>query len=74
MPRTVDVTMNLQHFCCCYTSQLDAGVPEKVCLMSRDEQSVLVVTYADLKQCFESAIGEVLQASQPGSSSHGAFS
>ncbi len=29
--------------------QLDAGVPEKVLLMSRDEQSMLVVSYADVK-------------------------
>ena len=45
-------------------NKLDAGVPEKVVLMSRDEQSVLVVTYAELKQCFESAFNELLQASQ----------
>lgn len=46
------------------TFQLDAGVPEKVMLMSRDEQSVLVVTYAELKQCFDSAFRELMQASQ----------
>ena len=54
--------------------QLDAGVPEKVCLMSRDEQSVLVVTYADLKQCFESSITELLQTSQTTSNAHGGYS
>ena len=29
--------------------QLDAGVPEQVLLMSRDEQSMLVASYADIK-------------------------
>lgn len=43
--------------------QLDAGVPEKISLVSRDEKSVLVVTYADLKRCFESAFSELLAAS-----------
>ena len=43
-------------------SQLDAGIPEKVCLMSRDEQNILVVSYADLKRCFQDTFNEVLQA------------
>lgn len=47
-----------------YVFQLDAGSPEKVCLMSRDQQTVLLVSYADLKQCFESAYNELIQASQ----------
>lgn len=42
--------------------QLDAGVPEKICLMSRDAQSVIVVTYTELKQCFENGFGELLNA------------
>jgi len=41
------------------TLQLDAGVEEKVCLSSRDGQTVLVVTYADLKSCVESAFAEL---------------
>jgi len=45
-------------------NKLDAGIPDKICLMSRDEQNVLVVSYADLKQCCESAFSELLQASQ----------
>lgn len=28
--------------------------------MSRDEQSVLVVTYAELKHCLEQAFGELI--------------
>lgn len=32
----------------------------KVQLMSRDEQSVLIVTYAELKNCLEKAFSELL--------------
>ena len=32
----------------------------QVCLMSRDEQNVLVVSYAELKNCLEQSYGEVL--------------
>lgn len=46
--------------------QLDAGVPEKISLVSRDEKSVLVVTYSDLKRCFDSTFQE-LQAAASGS-------
>lgn len=42
--------------------QLDAGVPEKISLVSRDEKSVLVVTYSDLKRCFDSTFQELLAA------------
>lgn len=52
--------------------QLDCGVPEKLCLMSRDEQSVLVVSYAELKHCFMTAFSELIQSSQ--SSQQAAFS
>lgn len=41
-------------------NKLDSGVSEKICLMSRDEQSILVVSYAELKQCFESAFAELI--------------
>ena len=34
----------------------------QVCLMSRDEQNVLVVSYAELKNCLEQSYGEVLSA------------
>lgn len=39
--------------------QLDAGVPEKISLVSRDEKSVLVVTYSDLKRCFDNTFQEL---------------
>jgi len=41
-------------------NRLDAGIPDKVCLMSRDELNVLVVSYAELKNCLEQSYGEVL--------------
>ncbi|XP_017780129.1 PREDICTED: PAB-dependent poly(A)-specific ribonuclease subunit PAN3 isoform X3 [Nicrophorus vespilloides] len=44
-------------------NKLDTGVPEKVCLMSRDEQSILVVSYAELKHCLEQSYDEILSAS-----------
>ena len=47
-------------------TQLDAGVPEKISLVSRDEKSVLVVTYSDLKRCFDSTFQE-LQSAASGS-------
>ncbi|KAM3968803.1 poly(A) specific ribonuclease subunit PAN3 [Aphomia sociella] len=42
-------------------NQLDGGTTAKVELMSRDEQSVLVVSYAELKHCLEQAFDEVMQ-------------
>lgn len=35
--------------CCGFAMQLDAGVSEEIILMSMDEQSMLVVSYADIK-------------------------
>lgn len=40
-------------------NKLDAGTMEKVQLMSRDEQSVLVLTFAELKQCLYEAFNEL---------------
>jgi len=34
----------------------------QICLMSRDEQSVLVVTYTELKHCLEQSFDEIVQA------------
>ena len=36
-------------------AKLDAGVPEKLLLLSRDGASMLVVTFADVKRCVEGA-------------------
>lgn len=39
--------------------KFDTGSQEKICLISRDEQHVLVVSFAELKKCFESAFNEL---------------
>lgn len=44
-------------------TQIDAGTPENIALHSRDEQSVLVVSYSDLKTCLEKTFSEVLSSS-----------
>ena len=43
--------------------QLDAGVSENIALHSRDEQSVLVVSYSDLKGCLQTTFSDVCSAS-----------
>lgn len=52
-------------------NKLDAGTSEKVQLSSRDEQSVIIITYAELRRCFEAAFGELLQASRGASADDG---
>lgn len=54
--------LNQSHIVQCL-NKLDAGTMEKVQLMSRDEQSVLVVTYAELKHCLDQAFSELVAAS-----------
>jgi hypothetical protein len=39
--------------------KLDAGTDERIMLVSRDEQSVLVVSYKDVKACVLSAFAYV---------------
>ena len=41
-------------------NKLDVASHEKVCLVSRDEQNVLIVSYAELKKCFDAAFNELL--------------
>ncbi|KAJ0184071.1 hypothetical protein K1T71_000494 [Dendrolimus kikuchii] len=45
-------------------NQLDGGTNTRVELMSRDEQSVLVVSYAELKHCLDQAFEEVMQCTR----------
>jgi hypothetical protein len=40
-------------------NKLDAGVPEKLLLLSRDEKSLLVASYADIKRCVDQAYNEL---------------
>lgn len=40
--------------------KFDTGSPEKICLISRDEQHVLVVSFEELRKCFENSFRELL--------------
>ncbi|PSN54180.1 hypothetical protein C0J52_03572 [Blattella germanica] len=53
--------LDMSHVVQCL-NKLDAGAAEKICLMSRDEQSILVVSYAELKHCLEQSFDEILTA------------
>ena len=57
--------LDLGHIITCL-NKLDAGIDEKVQLMSRDEQNVFIVTYREVKRGFESAWADVSKASQAG--------
>ena len=46
--------VNLTHVLSCL-NKLDAGTDERIMLVSRDEQSCLVVSYREIKSCVESA-------------------
>ncbi|XP_056639808.1 PAN2-PAN3 deadenylation complex subunit PAN3 isoform X1 [Diorhabda sublineata] len=54
--------LDMAHIVQCL-NKLDVGVPEKISLVSRDEQSVLVVSYAELKHCLEQSFGELCNSS-----------
>lgn len=47
-------------------NKLDAGVDEKIMLISRDEQNCFIVTYRDVKRAFESSWNELVKASGAG--------
>ena len=49
--------------------QLDVRSNEAVCLSSSDEQSLLVVSYADISSCLGAAFHELLQSSEENPSS-----
>ncbi|TIA94308.1 hypothetical protein E3P81_00253 [Wallemia ichthyophaga] len=50
--------LDMSHVLVCL-NKLDAGVDESLMLISRDEQSCLVVSYKEVKQCIESAFGDL---------------
>ncbi|VDC07257.1 unnamed protein product [Peniophora sp. CBMAI 1063] len=50
--------LDMTHVLSCL-NKLDAGTEERMLLVSRDEQSVLVVSYRDVKACVEAAFAEL---------------
>lgn len=46
-------------------NKLEHASPEKLCLVSRDEQNVLIVSYAELKKCFDSSFEDLFPSSEP---------
>lgn len=53
--------IDMSHIIQCL-NKLDSGSSDKISLMSRDEQNILVVSYAEIKQCVENAFGDILSA------------
>lgn len=53
--------LDLGHVIACL-NKLDAGIEERVQLVSRDEQNVFIVTYREIKRGFESAWAEISKA------------
>lgn len=46
-------------------NKLDTGVDEKIVLLSRDESSMLVVSYQDIRTCVEGALSELKSMGGP---------
>ena len=46
-------------------NKLDAADEEKIVLASRDGKSLMVVSYADVSRCLESAFHELCSAAVP---------
>lgn len=44
----------------CTLNKLDVASPERICLVSRDQQNVLIVSFAELRRCFDAAFNELL--------------
>jgi len=62
--------LDMAHVISCL-NKFDAGVSDKVCLMSRDEQNVLVVSYAELKECLVQSYAECMQSARHTGSTQG---
>ena len=50
--------IDLSHVLTCL-NKLDAGVDEQLTLFSRDEQSCLIVSYREVKNCLENSFREL---------------
>jgi len=55
--------INLSHVLT-HLNKLDAGADERLMLISRDEQSCLVVNYREIKLCIESAFNDLSRGSR----------
>ncbi|KAG8908956.1 PAB-dependent poly(A)-specific ribonuclease subunit 3 [Tulasnella sp. 403] len=53
--------VNMNHVLACL-NKVDVGTEERIMLVSRDEQSCLVVSYKDVKHCIEQTFSELLKA------------
>lgn len=56
--------LDLGHILTCL-NKLDAGIDEKIQLISRDEQSVFIVSYKEVKRGFESAWTDLTKHADP---------
>jgi len=56
--------LDLGHIITCL-NKLDAGIDEKIQLISRDEQNQFIVSFKEVKRGFESAWAEISKASNP---------
>jgi PAB-dependent poly(A)-specific ribonuclease subunit 3 len=56
--------LDLGHIITCL-NKLDAGIDEKFQLISRDEQSIFITSYKEVKRGFEAAWAEISKASNP---------
>ncbi|EME86281.1 uncharacterized protein MYCFIDRAFT_40108 [Pseudocercospora fijiensis CIRAD86] len=56
--------LDLGHIITCL-NKLDAGIDEKIQLISRDEQSVFIVSYKEVKRGFEAAWSEITKHADP---------
>ncbi|KAI8907247.1 kinase-like domain-containing protein [Gorgonomyces haynaldii] len=52
--------IDMAHVLSCL-NKLDAGIDEKIMLSSRDEQSCIIVTYRELKNCVDGTFKELLK-------------
>lgn len=50
--------IDLSHIVQCL-NKFDAGSAEKICLVSPDNQNIMIVSYTQLKKCFEKVFNEV---------------
>ncbi|CAF0937819.1 unnamed protein product [Adineta ricciae] len=59
--------LDMAHIVQCL-NKFDAGSHDKICLTSRDEQNVIIVSYSELHQAFERAFTELMNYGATGAS------